>query len=102
VKIILLVNTDDAYTLLLGFIPTFTVGQEPVLFSATIADNIAYGVDGKVTREQIEAAAKMANAHDFIMSFPQGYDTEVGDKGSQLSGGTFSLYYLCVAHGLPM
>lgn len=58
------------------------------MFSDTIANNIALGVkDGKVSQEQIESAAKMANAHDFIMSFPNGYHTNVGDKGSQLSGG---------------
>eukprot|EP00594_Rhizosolenia_setigera_P019715 CAMPEP_0178968634 /NCGR_PEP_ID=MMETSP0789-20121207/18378_1 /TAXON_ID=3005 /ORGANISM="Rhizosolenia setigera, Strain CCMP 1694" /LENGTH=1391 /DNA_ID=CAMNT_0020654615 /DNA_START=25 /DNA_END=4196 /DNA_ORIENTATION=- len=69
------------------------VSQEPVLFSCSIRDNIAHGVSsseggsGKPTQEQIEEAAKMANAHDFIMSFPDGYDTQVGDKGSKLSGG---------------
>lgn len=62
------------------------VGQEPTLFATTIKGNIQYGNPG-ATQEQIEAAAKMANAHDFIMSFPNGYDTQVGDKGSQLSGG---------------
>lgn len=72
------------------------VSQEPVLFSCSIRDNIAHGVSSssssegsssKPTQEQIEEAAKMANAHDFIMSFPDGYDTQVGDKGSKLSGG---------------
>lgn len=62
------------------------VGQEPVLFSGSIADNIGYGKIG-CTREEIKAAAKMANAHDFIKEFPSGYDTDVGDGGSQLSGG---------------
>jgi len=62
------------------------VGQEPVLFSGTIAENIAYGKPGS-TREEVEAAGKMANAHNFIMEFPNGYDTEVGEKGGQLSGG---------------
>ena len=62
------------------------VGQEPTLFATSIKGNIQYGNPG-ATQEQIEAAAKMANAHDFIMSFPHGYDTQVGDKGSQLSGG---------------
>mmetsp|Transcript_13435 Transcript_13435/g.25091 ORF Transcript_13435/g.25091 Transcript_13435/m.25091 type:complete len:891 (-) Transcript_13435:145-2817(-) len=63
------------------------VSQEPVLFAKSIKENIAYGCGGKVTQEQIEEAAKMANAHDFIMSFQNGYDTKVGDKGAQLSGG---------------
>ncbi|CAN0230516.1 unnamed protein product [Ascophyllum nodosum] len=62
------------------------VSQEPVLFATTIADNIAYGREG-ATREEIEEAARKANAHDFVTSFPDGYDTEVGDKGVQLSGG---------------
>ena len=62
------------------------VGQEPVLFSGTIADNIANGKPGS-TRAEVETAAKMANAHAFIMEFPQGYDTDVGEKGGQLSGG---------------
>ncbi|GLE06650.1 hypothetical protein PINS_up016044 [Pythium insidiosum] len=64
------------------------VGQEPVLFSGTIADNIAYGVtDREVTPAEIEKAAAMANAHDFITRFPEGYATQVGAKGEQLSGG---------------
>lgn len=62
------------------------VGQEPTLFATSIKANIQYGKPG-ATQEEIEAAARMANAHDFIMSFPNGYDTQVGDKGSQLSGG---------------
>jgi ABC-type multidrug transport system fused ATPase/permease subunit len=62
------------------------VGQEPVLFSGTIAENIAYGKPD-ATREEIEAAAKAANAHDFIIGFPLGYSTQVGERGSQLSGG---------------
>lgn len=62
------------------------VGQEPALFATTIGKNIAYGLPG-CTQEQIEEAAKQANAHDFIMQLPDGYDTDVGDKGSQLSGG---------------
>merc|ERR1711988_296832 len=62
------------------------VAQEPVLFSGTIAENIGMGKAGS-TRDEVEAAAKMANAHDFIMEFPDGYDTNVGEKGGQLSGG---------------
>ena len=62
------------------------VSQEPVLFAKTIRENIAYGRSG-ATQQQIEDAARMANAHDFIMSFPKGYDTLAGDKGAQLSGG---------------
>ena len=62
------------------------VGQEPTLFATTIARNIKYG-NPDATMEDIERAAKQANAHDFISSLPDGYETQVGDKGSQLSGG---------------
>ena len=62
------------------------VSQEPVLFSGSIMENIAYGKEG-ASKEEIEAAAKMANAHDFVSSFPDGYNTQVGEKGIQLSGG---------------
>ena len=62
------------------------VSQEPTLFQGTIAKNIAYGAPN-ATREQIESAAIAANAHDFIMSFPKGYETDVGESGAQLSGG---------------
>ena len=60
--------------------------QEPVLFSNTIADNIAYGRTEAGT-EEIIAAAKTANAHDFIDALPDGYDTVVGERGMRLSGG---------------
>ncbi|RLN82560.1 hypothetical protein BBJ28_00009500, partial [Nothophytophthora sp. Chile5] len=63
------------------------VGQEPTLFIGTIAENIAYGLDTIPSREEVEAVAKMANAHDFITQFPDGYETQVGMKGEQLSGG---------------
>ncbi len=60
--------------------------QTSLLFSATIGENIAYGKP-EATQEQIEAAAKAANAHDFIVEFPDGYDTIVGERGVTLSGG---------------
>jgi len=60
--------------------------QEPVLFSASIAENIAYGRPG-ATDEEIVAAARAANAHDFITALPDGYDTHVGERGMCLSGG---------------
>ena len=63
------------------------VEQEPFLFSVTIRDNIAYGIDREVSQAEIEAAARAAAAHDFITSFPQGYDTLVGERGVTLSGG---------------
>lgn len=60
--------------------------QEPFLFSGTIAENIAYGKPG-ASPEEIFLASKAANAHDFIMKFPDGYDTQVGERGGRLSGG---------------
>ncbi|XP_048141171.1 ABC transporter B family member 9-like isoform X4 [Rhodamnia argentea] len=63
------------------------VGQEPILFNETIRDNIAYGQQGGATEDEIIAAAKASNAHNFISSLPQGYDTSVGERGVQLSGG---------------
>ena len=62
------------------------VSQEPVLFDTTIAENIRYGKEG-ATMEEIEAAAKNANAHNFISQLPDGYNTHVGERGAQLSGG---------------
>jgi len=62
------------------------VGQDVFLFHGTIRDNIASGKDG-ASDDEIVAAAKAANAHDFIMSFPRGYDTHTGEQGLQLSGG---------------
>ena len=60
--------------------------QETILFRGTIAQNIAYG-RGSATRDDIVAAAKLANADEFISGMPQGYDTMVGDRGDTLSGG---------------
>ena len=60
--------------------------QETVLFRGSVADNIAYG-KGTATRDEIVAAAKLANADGFISQMPQGYDTLVGDRGDTLSGG---------------
>src|SRR5213596_2447410 len=60
--------------------------QEAVLFSTSIAENIAYAAPG-ATRQQIVAAAQAASAHEFIERLPQGYDTEVGERGVKLSGG---------------
>ncbi|XP_046633239.1 ATP-dependent translocase ABCB1-like isoform X2 [Daphnia pulicaria] len=62
------------------------VGQEPVLFGTSIGENICYGRDG-VSKEEMERAAKEANAHDFIQRLPRKYDTLVGERGGQLSGG---------------
>ena len=60
--------------------------QDPLLFSTSLAENIAYGRPD-ATREQIEAAARAADAHDFISALPAGYDTVVGERGMTLSGG---------------
>ena len=60
--------------------------QEPVLFSTSIAENIAYGRP-EATREAVVEAARLANAHDFIAALPEGYETLVGERGMRLSGG---------------
>lgn len=62
------------------------VNQEAILFNDTFFNNIAFGVKG-ATKEQVIEAAKIANAHDFIMASEQGYDTNIGDRGGKLSGG---------------
>jgi subfamily B ATP-binding cassette protein MsbA len=62
------------------------VTQDTVLFDDTIANNIAYGVPG-ASRHQIEAAARTAHAHDFIVTMPEGYETTIGERGQRLSGG---------------
>jgi ATP-binding cassette subfamily B protein len=64
-----------------------TVEQEPFLFSRTIRENISYGIDRAVTQEEIEEAAKAAAVHDSIITFPDKYNTIVGEKGVTLSGG---------------
>ncbi|XP_016564717.1 ABC transporter B family member 28 isoform X2 [Capsicum annuum] len=64
------------------------VNQEPVLFSVSVGENIAYALpDEYVSKEDVIKAAKAANAHEFIISMPQGYDTLVGERGGLLSGG---------------
>jgi subfamily B ATP-binding cassette protein MsbA len=72
---------QDSYRRLFG-----VVSQEALLFNATIRENIAYGRDG-ISETEIVRAANIANAHDFITEFPEGYDTPVGDRGIRLSGG---------------
>ena len=62
------------------------VPQDTILFNDTIAFNIAFGKAGS-TREEVEAAARLAHLHDFIMSLPEGYETRVGERGVKLSGG---------------
>ena len=70
----------------LAAIKLVQVLQDSLLFAATLRENIAYGIAG-VSAADIEAAARLANAHDFIMALPQGYDTGVGERGATLSGG---------------
>lgn len=62
------------------------VNQEAILFNDTVFNNIAFGVEN-AAQEQVEAAARIANAHDFIMGMEDGYQTKVGDRGCRLSGG---------------
>eukprot|EP00455_Lapot_gusevi_P057507 TRINITY_DN9817_c0_g1_i3.p1 TRINITY_DN9817_c0_g1~~TRINITY_DN9817_c0_g1_i3.p1 ORF type:complete len:271 (-),score=81.90 TRINITY_DN9817_c0_g1_i3:42-824(-) len=62
------------------------VSQEPVLFAGSLRDNIQYGV-GQASDEQIRSAARMANAEQFILDFPEAFDTLVGERGVRLSGG---------------
>lgn len=62
------------------------VTQETILFNDTVFNNIAYGLQG-LTQEEVERAAEVANAHNFILPLPQGYKTYVGDRGVKLSGG---------------
>jgi len=66
---------------------TGIVSQETVLFHDSVRNNIAYGAPGRYTQEQIEAAARAANAHEFIVELPDGYDTMLGERGTRLSGG---------------
>src|SRR5437016_2941600 len=66
---------------------TGIVSQETVLFHDTVRNNIAYGAAEKYTQVQIEAAARAANAHDFVTELPRGYDTLLGERGTRLSGG---------------
>ncbi|CAH9057378.1 unnamed protein product [Cuscuta epithymum] len=63
------------------------VSQEPILFNCSIEENIAYGLGGTTSMIDIENAAKMANAHEFISNFPEKYQTHVGERGLRLSGG---------------
>src|SRR5690606_30896494 len=61
------------------------VTQEAILFNDTIFENITFGIEA--SREEVEMAAKIANAHSFIMEQPGGYQTVIGDRGAKLSGG---------------
>jgi ATP-binding cassette, subfamily B, bacterial MsbA len=73
------------------------VTQEPLLFTATVLENLRLGRPG-ATREEVERAARLAQAHDFISRLPQGYDTVVAERGQNLSGG--ERQRLCLARAL--
>jgi len=73
--------TLDSLRQQIGIVP-----QETVLFNGSIYDNILYG-DLNATKEQVIAATKAANAHEFIMAMPNGYDSQIGERGASLSGG---------------
>ena len=66
---------------------TGIVSQDTVLFNDTVRANVAYGTAARYSQEQIEAAARAANAHAFIAELPEGYDTVLGERGTRLSGG---------------
>ena len=79
----------DSREIKLGSLRALTgiVSQDTVLFNDTVRNNIAYGSADRHTSEQIERAARAANAHDFITALPQGYETVLGERGTRLSGG---------------
>jgi len=66
---------------------TGIVSQDTVLFNDTVRNNVAYGATGRFSDAQVEAAARAANAHEFISQLPDGYDTILGERGTRLSGG---------------
>jgi len=84
-----LVDGVDAREIRLDSLRALTgiVSQDTVLFNDSVRANIAYGAGAKYTAAQVEAAARAANAHDFIAELPQGYDTMLGERGTRLSGG---------------
>ena len=73
------------------------VNQESILFNDSIYNNIAFG-KANVTQEQVEAAARIANAHNFIMETENGYNTNIGDRGAKLSGG--QRQRICIARAV--
>ena len=85
----ILVDGVDSRELKLESLRALTgiVSQDTVLFNDTVSNNIAYGAAEQYTIEQIERAARAANAHEFIMALPQRYDTLLGERGTRLSGG---------------
>lgn len=84
-----LIDGADARTFTLRSLRSLIgiVSQDTVVFNDTVRNNLAYGTAGRFSDEQVMAAAKAANAHDFITQLPQGYDTVLGERGTRLSGG---------------
>jgi subfamily B ATP-binding cassette protein MsbA len=84
-----LIDGVDAREITLPSLRALTgiVSQDTVLFNDSVRANIAYGAARERTQAQIEAAARAANAHDFITALPEGYDTPLGERGTRLSGG---------------
>ncbi|NUQ12968.1 MAG: ABC transporter ATP-binding protein [Gemmatimonadaceae bacterium] len=84
-----LVDGVDARELSLRSLRSLTaiVSQDTVVFNDTVRNNLAYGAEGRYTEDQIVAAARAANAHEFILQLPAGYDTLLGERGTRLSGG---------------
>jgi subfamily B ATP-binding cassette protein MsbA len=85
----ILVDGVDSRDLTLASLRSLTgiVSQDTVLFNDTVRNNIAYAADTSYTNAQVEAAARAANAHDFISQLPDGYETVLGERGTRLSGG---------------
>ncbi|MBC7896755.1 MAG: ABC transporter ATP-binding protein [Cytophagaceae bacterium] len=85
----ILVDGVDTSEIALASLRSLTgvVSQDTVLFNDTVRNNIAYAAPGRYTAQQVEAAARAANAHDFIDELPQKYETILGERGTRLSGG---------------
>lgn len=85
----ILVDGIDAQEISLVSLRALTgiVSQDTVLFNDTVRANVAYGAEAMYSQERIEAAARAANAHEFIVALPEGYDTVLGERGTRLSGG---------------
>jgi subfamily B ATP-binding cassette protein MsbA len=85
----ILLDGVDTREIKLASLRTLTgiVSQDTVLFNDSVRANIAYGAAERYTQAQVEAAARAANAHDFIAALPEGYDTVLGERGTRLSGG---------------
>jgi subfamily B ATP-binding cassette protein MsbA len=84
-----LIDGVDTREISLRSLRTLTgiVSQDTVVFNDTVRNNLAYGAAGRFSDEQVTAAARAANAHEFISQLPEGYDTVLGERGTRLSGG---------------